>query len=97
MPANLEDCKNTCACRYIDVFFQAICKTVIHRNIITTRPCLLHLEVIIRLEESAYTVDEGEAVEVCAIITIGTDSTVTASLLGVDGSAIGKESRQDAL
>lgn len=38
-----------------------------------------------------YTVNEGGSVEVCAIITV-TDSTVTATLLGVDGSAIGRNS-----
>lgn len=35
--------------------------------------------------------NEGESVEVCAIIT-ATDSTVTAALSVVDGSAIGRNS-----
>lgn len=39
----------------------------------------------------AYTVNEGESVEACAVITTA-DFTVTAALSGVDGSAIGRNS-----
>lgn len=48
-------------------------------------------DAIIRLEQIAYTVNEGESVEVCAVIT-ATDSTVTAALSVVDGSATGRNS-----